>query len=194
MYTRHLNIPKNYNGVRFSGRDDGIPVKEHRPVYTEGIKTSHSPLYKHNEEAASIPTGEENSNTLSDISTDYTVVEEDDGASYGANEKSSGVTDDGANEKSNGVTNDEEYEVTSEELSNGNSVAEVSSNEPLTESDVSRDKSFSSFPALPIKELLDGIDTEELLLIGVILLIASEKNKDNNSILTMLSLLLLWHK
>ncbi|MBQ8392496.1 MAG: hypothetical protein IJX51_01875 [Clostridia bacterium] len=179
MYTRHLNIPKNYNGVRFSGMDDGIPVKEHRPVYTEGIKTSHSPLYKHSEEAASVSTVEENSNAPLDISTDYTIVEEE---------------DDVANEKSNGQINEEAYEVTSKEASTDDSVAEVSSNASVPETDISRDSLFSSFPSLPIKELLDGIDTEELLLIGVILLIASEKNKDNNSILTMLSLLLLWHK
>ena len=45
MYTRHFNIPKNYNGVRFTQSDDGITVKEHRPNYDSGVKTSHSPLY-----------------------------------------------------------------------------------------------------------------------------------------------------
>ena len=46
--------------------------------------------------------------------------------------------------------------------------------------------------SLPIKEILNGIDKEELLLIGLILLIASEKDNDNNIILTLLSLLLLY--
>ena len=47
MYTRHVNIPKNYNGVRFQQRqeNDNIPVKEHRPSYSRGVKSSHSSLY-----------------------------------------------------------------------------------------------------------------------------------------------------
>ena len=47
MYTRHtsLNIPKNYSGNRFSKIMEEPTVKEHRPVYTDAVKTAHSPAY-----------------------------------------------------------------------------------------------------------------------------------------------------
>ena len=60
-----------------------------------------------------------------------------------------------------------------------------SNNEPYLEA--SEQKHFN----LPIRELLNSINTEDALLICLILLIAAEKVRDNNSILTMLSLLLL---
>ena len=47
MYTRHtgINIPKNYSGSRFSKNEDSLPVKEHRPTYTEAVRSTHSPSY-----------------------------------------------------------------------------------------------------------------------------------------------------
>lgn len=47
MYTRHtgINIPKNYSGSRFSKNEDPLPVKEHRPTYTDAIRSAHSPSY-----------------------------------------------------------------------------------------------------------------------------------------------------
>ena len=141
MYTRHigLNIPKNYSGSRFSKSEDNLPVKEHRPSYTEAVRSAHSPSYS--EEIARVtesPT-EEISEPTSEIF-------------YGENE-------------------DEEPSV-------------------CTECDKNTDTLLPF--SLPIKEILNGIDKEELLLIGLILLIASEKDNDNNIILTLLSLLLLY--
>ena len=147
MYTRPFNIPKNYNGVRFNNAKDDIPVKEHRPSYENGVKTSHSPLFK-----------QENKDTPSDVI-----------------EISSSETD--AQEESVKETLSEE---TKDILPQNDS-----NNEPYLEA--SEQKHFN----LPIRELLNSINTEDALLICLILLIAAEKVRDNNSILTMLSLLLL---
>ena len=147
MYTRPFNIPKNYNGVRFNNAKDDIPVKEHRPSYENGVKTSHSPLFK-----------QENNDTPSDVI-----------------EISSSEAD--AQEESVKETLSEE---TKDILPQNDS-----NNEPYLEA--SEQKHFN----LPIRELLNSINTEDALLICLILLIAAEKDRDNNSILTMLSLLLL---
>ena len=147
MYTRPFNIPKNYNGVRFTNAKDDIPVKEHRPSYENGVKTSHSPLFK-----------QENSDTSS-----------------GVIEIPSSETD-----------NKEEY--TKETLSEETEdilPQDDTNNEPYLEA--SGQKHFN----LPVRELMNSINTEDALLICLILLIAAEKDRDNNSILTMLSLLLL---
>ena len=47
MYSQKdgISIPKNYNGVRFRSSPDPMPMKEHRPVYRQEVKTAHSPLY-----------------------------------------------------------------------------------------------------------------------------------------------------
>lgn len=147
MYTRPFNIPKNYNGVRFNNAKDDIPVKEHRPSYENGVKTSHSPLFK-----------QENKDTPSDVI-----------------EISSSETD--AQEESVKETLSEE---TKDILPQNDS-----NNELYLEA--SEQKHFN----LPIRELLNSINTEDALLICLILLIAAEKVRDNNSVLTMLSLLLL---
>ena len=144
MYTRPFNVPKNYNGVRFNGSREDIPVKEHRPSYDNGIKTSHSPLFK-----------QENTDTPPDITEDSPFPSD---------------------------TNEEGETLTEFSLENGEECVNC---EPQV--DAPSQKHFN----LPIRELLNGINTEDALLIFLILLIAAEKDKDNNSMLTMLSLLLL---
>jgi hypothetical protein len=141
MYTRHtgINIPKNYSGSRFSKNEDTLPVKEHRPTYTEAVRSTHSPSY--DEEISKI--AEEADKEIPEPISEVTYEEKE--------------------EKS--LHTSTEYEKKTDTL-----------------------LPFS----LPIKEILNGIDKEELLLIGLILLIASEKDNDNNVILTLLSLLLLY--
>lgn len=141
MYTRHtgINIPKNYSGSRFSKNEDTLPVKEHRPTYTEAVRSTHSPSY--DEEISKI--AEEADKEIPEPISEVTYEEKE--------------------EKS--LPTSTEYEKKTDTL-----------------------LPFS----LPIKEILNGIDKEELLLIGLILLIASEKDNDNNVILTLLSLLLLY--
>ena len=141
MYTRHtgINIPKNYSGSRFSKNEDTLPVKEHRPTYTEAVRSTHSPSY--DEEISKI--AEEADKEIPEPISEVTYEEKE--------------------EKS--LPTSTEYEKKTDML-----------------------LPFS----LPIKEILNGIDKEELLLIGLILLIASEKDNDNNVILTLLSLLLLY--
>ena len=141
MYTRHtgINIPKNYSGSRFSKNEDTLPVKEHRPTYTEAVRSTHSPSY--DEEISKI--AEEADKEIPEPISEVTY-EEKEGKS---------------------LPTSTEYEKKTDTL-----------------------LPFS----LPIKEILNGIDKEELLLIGLILLIASEKDNDNNVILTLLSLLLLY--
>lgn len=149
MYTRHFNIPKNYNGVRFNSPNDGITVKEHRPSYENGVKTSHSPLYKQ-ENTDTLPEETEEISSPPDIEEYYTKTEE---------------------------SSDTEAVISS---LNEDNDAEESSVESVS-------KHFN----FPIKELINGINREDALLICLILLIAAEQDKDNNPILTMLSLLLL---
>ncbi len=149
MYTRHFNIPKNYNGVRFNQSDDGIAVKEHRPIYDSSVKTSHSPLYSR--EPVSPPEAEES--VITDTSPEESPPSE---------------------------------EITEAPPTEECVLCEDSEN--LTAHTVADEqKRFN----LPIKELLNGINREDALLICLILLIAAENDKSNNSILTMLSLLLL---
>jgi len=147
MYTRHtsINIPKNYSGNRFKQSEE-IPVKEHRPIYTDAIKTAHSPIYS-----------EELSKAEDVIQVEDTIPTP--------------------------VYEDAEP-ITEEELSSDIQPCEECDSEP---------KDLFSHLSLPIKEILKSIDKEELLLIGLILLISAEKDNDNNTILTLLSLLLL-HK
>ena len=147
MYTRHFNIPKNYNGVRFNGADDGISVKEHRPKYDSSVKTSHSPLY----------TGETQSTS----------------------QEQNVFTD----------TSPEEFDIDAEEdcEASPSECILCEDNDGLTKAVEGEQRHFN----LPIKEMLNGIDREDALLICLILLIAAENDKSNNSILTMLSLLLL---
>jgi hypothetical protein len=68
--------------------------------------------------------------------------------------------------------------------------------EGIKECDINNKSSPLShlFSDLPIGNILSSINKEDLLLLGLILLMATEKNGANNDILTMLSLLLLKHK
>jgi len=155
MYTRHFSVPKNYNGIRFSNStDDGIPVKEHRPKYDSGIKSSHSPLYK-----------PENTDTP----TDKSPVSADSESPADENEP---------------IKNEEVLEDIAED-----DTLPLSTNSK--DNDATASSTESKHFNLPIRELLNGINREDALLICLILLIAAENDKDNNSILTMLSLLLL---
>ena len=154
MYTRHtsINIPKNYSGNRFKTAPDNIPVKEHRPVYNEGIKTAHSPAY--NEEMMKVP----------DISSEYIPP-------YFDNADLNEELD--SQDESIENTGKNEDEKTCEDTSYNATCA------------------LSSF-SLPFRDILSHIDKEELLLIGIILLLASEKENDNSLMITLLSLLLLY--
>ena len=161
MYTRHVNIPKNYNGVRFqrqSGED--IPVKEHRPSYNEGIKSSHSPLY--NQKIAN-PVDEIELEPLEGIVEEELNVEN--------------ITEENPDTKCD--ISDKCDNMVQE-------INEEETNKPLPASRL--------FSELPIGNILSSINKEELLILGLILLLATDKDGGNNDILTMLSLLLLKHK
>lgn len=161
MYTRHVNIPKNYNGVRFQQRqeNDNIPVKEHRPSYSGGIKSSHSPLYNQKisapvdeiEQIAEVEAYDEEPDAP--VDSESYVEDEPCPACEGNNEETKGCS---LNSKPSSLSN--------------------------------------LFSDLPIGNILSSINKEDLLLLGLILLMATEKNGSNNDILTMLSLLLLKHK
>ena len=154
MYTRHMSIPKNYNGVRFSREDDGIAVKEHRPAYRDGVKSSHSPLYRREETEEKESSPPEITDTLPSVLQNEPVITETDG-------------------------NDSEAEILPTECE-------------ASRCDNGQCRSPSPFSSIDIKRILDGINREDALLIGLILLIASEGNSDNNLILTALALLLLF--
>jgi hypothetical protein len=163
MYTRHVNIPKNYNGVRFQQRqeNDNIPVKEHRPSYNRGVKSSHSSLYN---QKISAPVDE-----IEQIADEEPIYDEP------------GLDMTTENDTIIDAEPCHTYEDKGEKIKCCNL-----SNEPSSLSHL--------FSDLPIGNILSSINKEDLLLLGLILLMATEKNGANNDILTMLSLLLLKHK
>jgi len=161
MYTRHVNIPKNYSGVRFQRHgDDNMSVKEHRPFYSEGVKSSHSPLYNQK------------------IAAPVDEIEEKD------------LIDDLTEESEINVTSTEESDAGGDLFD-----AEVENAKEVITEEKAKPSSISNlFSDLPITNILGNINREDLLLLGLIFLMATEKNGGNNDILTMLSLLLLKHK
>ncbi len=160
MYTRHINIPKNYNGVRFQRQNsEDIAVKEHRPSYNEGIKSSHSPLYN---QKITAPVDD-----IEQIQPQATVEE---------NVSNENIKEENPAEDFDTCS----YEDNTQKVNNG----ETHNSSPNSR----------LFSDLPISNILGNINKEDLLLLGLIFLMATEKDGSNNDILTMLSLLLLKHK
>ena len=158
MYSRKdgISIPKNYNGVRFRSSDEPMPMKEHRPLYRQEVKTAHSPLY--DIEKTDIPP------TVSEEScfrTSDSPIENNYSDSYLNDTANEAECDASENTSLNGTENEAEY--------------------------CSLLNSFK----LPVSGILNLINREDALLLGLILLLASEQNSDNTLILTFLLLLLL---
>lgn len=163
MYTRHMgiSIPKNYSGVRFTPKDDGIKVKEHRPRYTQAVNNAHSPSFISKSE---------------DIDTPPSVSEP---------EETDIIMDD-IDEYDNNILPDESI-TTDTDKENNCTACNISDNN--TEKEGGR-VSLSDH-ILPIGDILNSVEKDDLLLLGLIFLIAIENDKDNNILLMLLAILLL---
>jgi len=167
MYSRKdgISIPKNYNGIRFRNPPEPMPMKEHRPIYRQEVKTAHSPLYNREKAEADTP-----------AFTDHNILPED---VYSENDI---ITNDYYESEADlNIENKENELCEIEEPDLQEKAVEVSKN----------DSSLLNSIKLPVSGILNSINREDALLLGLILLLSSEQNSDNSLILTFLALLLL---
>ena len=167
MYSRKdgISIPKNYNGVRFKNSPEPMVMKEHRPIYRQEVKSAHSPLYNTENTESESPAFRENFIPPEDIYVEKGTLTQD---FYDPKASS-----DAENEE-DGIHNSSEPETEDK-------VAEVSK----------CDSSLLSSLRLPVSGILNSINREDALLLGLIILMSSEQSDDNSLILTFLALLLL---
>lgn len=200
MYSRHsgINIPKNYNGVRFRNSPENTNMKEHRPIYRQEIKTAHSPLYDSTDMKAPTDEGLTEQNLLSennDTEKAANTEMDDECCSYTDCEEYNDeevYNDDGwVIERSESddcpKKNDCPIGDLSSTVFNSNTEGAVTD----TKKPIKAENSLLNALKVPISDIFKSINREDALLLGLILLLSSEQKEDNSLILTFLALILL---
>ncbi|MBO5374792.1 MAG: hypothetical protein J6A54_05035 [Clostridia bacterium] len=167
MYSRYSNIsiPENYSGNRFSISEP--ETKTHRGELRGASRTTHSPSFieatsKLQSEAQEI----ENHNAIYD-DTECDVCDNDE-------PKESTCVDCDECDKCKITEHHDETENKSEK--------------PLCVDNIQKK---SRFDFSSIKSLLSGLDTDTLVILGLIILLMSDSDKSNDDVVAILALLLL---
>lgn len=191
MYSRYssIQIPKNYGGSRFAPSSEPS-TKVHRGVSYGAAKNALSPSFAEAISAERLDEKEAFSDTSAQI-LPFSEVIEDKAESQDFEEYSEGFFEDDS------FTEENEYGDGTYNAEYGETYGDISA-EPIYEESTYGDTAsteeispVSTKEILSLRSLFSHIDKDELIILGLILLLISDDCKDNNDIVTVLALILL---
>ena len=215
-----MKLPENYGGSRFvQSNVESMPTKMHKPNVYKAVKTTHSPTFEETRREILTQSYDEPSNTENNSGDEKSIrydngeiVLNDASERQGATSDNSGT---GSGENTgeiyenetthsgfntfppfyNGTLNSQSYQSEDEsylESEFGKQEEQETSDEDAISKDENNEQNLQKNSAFSkLGELFGKIESDELLLLCIILLISSDGKGENSDILPILSLLLL---